>query len=117
MSREIKFREWQHKEKKIYEIDLHNEALLSANKDNVLMQWTGLKDKNSVEIYEGDIVIRWNVKGRNTKRLAEVCFKQGSLLAIENKGYPSEKMWNLWSMCKNFEVIDNTYKDKELLDD
>ena len=69
--REIKFRAWHLPTKKIFEVyslceeavfensmdGVHTSPTLPAErKDCVLMQFTGLKDKNGVDIYEGDVI-------------------------------------------------------------
>lgn len=66
--REIKFRAWHKENKSMFYFDpqvlkrdpyqgAHLAALMCGDHGDVLMQFTGLKDKNGKEIYEGDIIL------------------------------------------------------------
>lgn len=104
MKREIKFRIWDGdslteiggyfwEEEGVSDFDL-------ANLPNglVLMQYTGLKDKNGIEIYEGDIVRYLTVYG-GTKLVRTIKWRE----SIHSVG------WNIGGSTENFEVIGNIY--------
>lgn len=67
MSREIKFRAWDVESKVFIDWDnfMNNQSgnwMMTAFKNNIykFQQFTGLKDKNGKEIYEGDIIY-WEI--------------------------------------------------------
>ena len=123
--REIKFRVWSNREMRFPPTlgewdDSDNHHFFGYNKKpSVIMQYTGLKDKNGKEIWEGDIV-RYKVFERfheqDSKRVSQVAwlndkagfFPMSEHTVVEDGFYNYE--------IEDFEVIGNIYENKELLD-
>ncbi|MEC1682489.1 YopX family protein [Bacillus mojavensis] len=76
-----------------------------------LMQYTGMKDKNGREIYEGDIVFD------ERKNSAEVVFDDGCFCVIGYLGDLRTHPIRDSLFCgERFEVIGNIYENPELLE-
>ena len=69
------------------------------------LQYTGLKDKNDVEIYEGDIMMAPYMKKKP-------CVVEYSKTLAK---FTMSGKFNFTSIDSNLEVIGNIYENKELL--
>ena len=118
--REIKFRAWIENRKlmcDVFSIRFSREGQYQIYmKDNtgfnwltgaIPLQFTGLKDKNDKEIYEGDIVqhIEKDKGWYTTQKHKEI-----DIIKMEHYN----KYTQLWSMYE-YEVIGNIYENPELL--
>jgi uncharacterized phage protein (TIGR01671 family) len=120
MNRELKFRVWDNQSdfywgegegmdfKKIafnFYDSLFEECRL------VFQQYTGLLDKNGVEIYEGDIVKATSDQYTNENFIGKVIFDEGYFCTWVNKN----DIRGVWS-GDDIEVIGNIFENKDLLD-
>ena len=128
--REIKFRAWDKENNRMVNIpvgvypndpestrqppdhSISSDGIIVSTESNtmVLMQYTGLKDKNDKEIYEGDIV-RIKIHPSHPK-LFEVYFFEGAYCIRETN--------NLVGLLGNWrkgstEILGNIYENPELL--
>lgn len=138
MNDRLKFRFYDKKNKIMVYADTDNESLpyyqdeiyttlqtynLSAienianNKDYIVMQCTGLKDKNGKLIYEGDIIQipnDYDTYGMFACEKREIYFNEGGFRLKPKWDKNSRGNW--LEDTKDFEVIGNIYENNELLE-
>jgi uncharacterized phage protein (TIGR01671 family) len=75
----------------------------------ILMQYTGLKDKNGKEIWEGDVVrVKWGGIG-------DVVFEDGGFVSRGESGRVKYPVCESDVAARELEVIGNIYENPELV--
>ena len=124
MSREIKFRAFHKANNEMVYFDPEKAVndqyqssamcrLMAGDDSGYLMQYTGLKDKNGVEIYEGDIVKEETAWA--SERNLSVEYEQGRYSLRDNAGF-GHWLYEVLKDCDyGFKVIGNIYENPDLL--
>ena len=116
MSRELKFRAWDNKNKKLvsfenielpYSENVNLDGQIEGLLDRgiILMQFTGLYDTNKIEIYEGDYML-----DGHSGRWGEVKYIKGAFVVDFDGEYQDLYDWT--NEC----VIGNIYENPDMLE-
>ncbi|MEA1997700.1 MAG: YopX family protein [Euryarchaeota archaeon] len=124
--RELKFRAWDVKHEEMFFVDTmafqtNNDVfrvwknvtepeggLLIDSKNGILMQYMGLKDRNGTDIYEGDIVAKFDLNDPDFR--SEVVFRNGAFGYVhEDQGFIS------FAGNSHFHWVDRTSQKVEVV--
>ncbi|MGU8770583.1 YopX family protein [Clostridium perfringens] len=125
MNRDIKFRAWDEElEEMLYtesEEWFDDGVYFRFNKHedelrHDLMRYTGLKDKNGKDIYEGDIVSFYNDEEYKFKSTNALVIYDSAAFMLEHKKLGKEYLgeMDIENMC--IKIIGNIYENPELLE-
>ena len=125
MNREIKFRVYDEDLKKMRYLNSSHDFICFDEKGNGyyhnmqtglgewfsdLMQYTGLKDKNGVEIYEGDIV---RLIYDNIEHIYQIIFDKEELDFKATNGEKNYgKNFQYLGCCEEIEIMGNIYENE-----
>lgn len=115
MPREIRFRAWDKKHNKMldwehYPLFSDQFRLILDDPDYDIMQYTGLKDKNGKEIYEGDVFKDSDDEMVIVEYKIDVAGFDPFCDSFENCGHCGSG-----KCSENIEVLGNIYENPELL--
>ena len=131
MERVIKFRAWHNDTKCMYadtgltSLGLNDAIEKALKSEYILMQFTGLHDKNGKEIYEGDLLQWSDEKGLASTVYFEVFYDDGN--AVNSNGFKCYRTHYKGNRCGGYVppfhhdsiskmiVIGNLYENPELL--
>jgi uncharacterized phage protein (TIGR01671 family) len=122
--REINFRAWDVLRKKMRPVSsihfnhgaeprvwMGEGTILDQSEGTILMQYTGLKDKNGKVVYEGDILVmedsEWDRTGKNKSPRCVMEFTSAAQFAAGG--------WTSYDIGNWCEVIGNIYENPELI--
>ena len=134
--RDIKFRAWDKVDKKILYCDTMSDYLQGKRqinfialdygysgwygKDFIFMQYIDIKDKNGIEVFEGDIVniYDWGIANNDLIGVAEIVWDKEELGFRIHPWLEIEDSYDLIQKClPRCEIIGNIYENPELLEE
>ena len=125
-TRKTKFRAWDKKQNRMLHYDndvtpcitfngvCQGESHTNVSFDYILMQYTGLKDKNGKEIYEGDIINAEETTFESGVYNWEIFFDDGMFVAKTKKFDTRTALFDLVHFGEA-KIIGNIYENPNLL--
>jgi len=112
MKRELKFRAFQDDKMIVqegYGVQFQLEFLKKVYYDNIdIMQFTGLKDKKGIEIYESDVLKEHGIVAWNDIELK---------WSVIDLNWNDKREWHdMDYLTSEFEIIGNIHQDKHLIE-
>ena len=130
MQRELKFRAWDKLAERFIKCDevyqtryilslkgeFHNLQNGSGGNEYVVQQWTGTKDKNGKDIYEGDILAADHDGGEGEANIGVVFHAAGTFM-IDGNGPFYDHVYGISpDVLDSHSVIGNKFENPELLE-